>query len=54
MKRKTHQEFIEELQKNNQKVIAIGTYVNYSTKIETKCVKCGHIWYAWEKGLNRY
>ena len=51
MKRKTHQEFIEELQKNNQKVVAIGTYVNYSTKIETKCVKCGHIWYAWPESL---
>ena len=51
MKRKTHREFINELQKNNQKVVAIGTYVNYSTKIETKCVKCGHIWYAWPESL---
>ena len=51
MKRKTHQEFIDELQKKNQKVVAIGTYINYSTKIETKCVKCGHIWFAWPESI---
>lgn len=51
MKRKTHQEFIDELQNKNQKVVAIGTYINYSTKIEVKCVKCGHIWFAWPESL---
>ena len=51
MKRKTHQEFIDELRKENKKVVAIGTYVNYSTKIEVKCVKCGHIWSAWPESI---
>lgn len=51
MKRKTHQEFIDELQKKNQKIVVTGTYINYSTKIEVECVKCGHIWFAWPESL---
>lgn len=47
MRRKTHQEFIDEVQIKNQKVVVVGTYINYSTKIEAKCVKCGHVWLAW-------
>lgn len=51
MRKKTHQEFIDKLQKANENVIVIGTYVGYSTKIETKCVKCGHVWFAWPESL---
>ena len=51
MKRKTHQEFIDEVQLKNQKVVVVGTYINYSTKIEAKCVKCGHVWLAWPESL---
>lgn len=51
MKRKTHQEFITELNQNNQKVIVRGTYVNYSTKVEVACKKCNHVWLAWPESL---
>lgn len=51
MRRKTNEEFISELYRNNKKVIPLGTYKNYSTKIEVKCVSCGHVWFAWPESL---
>ncbi len=44
MRRKIHSEFMEEVSKANPKVKVRGTYVNYSTKIEVECVKCGYVW----------
>lgn len=46
MKRKTHEEFINEMKTINPSILVIGTYVNCSTKIEFKCLKCNHIWNA--------
>ena len=46
MKRKTHDEFINEIKNINPFILVIGTYVNCSTKIEVKCLKCNHIWNA--------
>ena len=51
MRKKTHQEFVEELHEKNQKVIIIGTYINCSTKIEVLCAKCSHVWFAWPDSL---
>jgi len=41
---KTHEQFVEEVEKKNGKVIILGHYVKQSEKIETKCKKCGYIW----------
>ena len=46
MKRKTHEEFINEMKTINPSLLVIGTYVNCSTKIEVKCLKCNHVWKA--------
>ena len=46
MKRKTHEEFINEMKTINPSLIVIGTYANCSTKIEVKCLKCNHVWKA--------
>lgn len=46
MKRKTHEEFINEMKTINPAILVVGTYVNCSTKIEFKCLKCNHIWKA--------
>jgi peptide subunit release factor 1 (eRF1) len=43
-KRKTTEEFKKELELKNSKVIIIGEYVNYKTKIKCKCPKCGNEW----------
>lgn len=38
MRRKTHEEYVEELRIKNPDVCVIGTYVNANTKIEHKCL----------------
>lgn len=43
-KKKTHEEFIYELKKNNPTITVNGTYVNASTKIDVQCQVCGHKW----------
>ena len=45
-KRKTHEEYVEELANVNQNIIVVGHYVNYLTKILHKCKLDGHEWYA--------
>ncbi len=44
MKRKTHKEFINEINKKNPTIIVRGTYINCNTKIEVECSKCGYVW----------
>lgn len=44
-KRKTQEEFLEELSSINNRVEIIGSYVKNSTPIKAKCKRCGHIWY---------
>lgn len=43
-RRKTHEEFIEELKIINPNITILGTYVNNKTKI--CCCKNEHIWYS--------
>lgn len=43
-KRKTHEEFIEEMKYINPNIEIIGQYVNAKTKIDCNCKICGHKW----------
>ena len=43
-KRKTHNQFLQELQEINTDIEILGTYVNSKTKIKCKCRIDGHIW----------
>ena len=42
--KKTHEEFIKELQQINPDIEILGTYVNNNTKIKCKCKIDGYIW----------
>lgn len=42
-RRKTHEEFIEELKDKNPTIEVLGHYINAITKIECKCKKCNKI-----------
>lgn len=42
-KRKTHEEFEEEIGKINQNITFMGRYKNAHTPIKTMCNKCGNI-----------
>lgn len=44
-KRKTQEEFLEELSEVNNQVEILGSYIKNSTPIKTKCKRCGHIWH---------
>ena len=43
-KRKTHEQFIEELGKVNSDIEVLSVYKNSNTKIKCKCLIDGHIW----------
>lgn len=43
-KRKTHEQFVEELLKVNPNVDVLGRYVNAKTKIDVLCKVCGNVW----------
>ena len=43
-RKKTHEEFVEELRKVNPYIEVIGTYKGTHEKIKCRCLKCGHIW----------
>ena len=43
-KRKTQEEFEEELRKINGEIEVIGKYVNANTKIKCRCKICGCVW----------
>lgn len=43
-KKKTHEEFVNEMQLKNPNITIIGKYENSTVKVECKCNKCGHIW----------
>ena len=43
-RKKTHEEFVEELRKVNPYIEVIGTYKDSHEKIKCRCIKCGHIW----------
>lgn len=44
--RKTHDQFVLELQQKNPTIIVHGKYIDSSTKIEVECGVCKYIWYA--------
>lgn len=43
-KKKTHQEYINEVAKINPNIIVLGNYDGNKKKIEHQCKVCGHIW----------
>ena len=43
-KRKTHEEFVEEMSKINSNIKIIGLYQNTMTNIECECLVCGNTW----------
>ena len=51
MKKKTHEQFIEELEKINLNIEVLETYINSTTKILVKCTICGHEWNAMPSNL---
>lgn len=53
MKKKTHKEFLSQLQETNPKVKVLSQYVNASTKVELECLVCHHIWSATPSALLR-
>ncbi len=50
-KQKTHKEYILEVAKINSNIQVIGEYINAHTKIEHKCLVCGHKWFAKPNGI---
>lgn len=49
--RRTHYDFISKLSNINPKVQVLSNYINNNTKLECKCLNCGHIWNAAPKTL---
>lgn len=43
-RRKTHEEFIDELNNTNHNIKILGEYINTHTPIECECRICGNIW----------
>lgn len=52
-RRKTHEEFIQEMNSTNPNIIIIGQYVNAKTPIECKCKKCDYEWFTNPDTLHR-
>jgi hypothetical protein len=44
--RKPHEQFVAELAIVNPKILILGGYLNSQSKIECKCIDCGHKWSA--------
>lgn len=44
MRKKTHEQFIDEIKKANPSIIVLSNYVNSRTKIKVQGKNCGHIW----------
>ena len=44
MRKKTHNQFVEELRKANPSITVLSNYVNSRTKIKVQGKNCGHIW----------
>lgn len=43
-RKKTQEEFVEELRAINNRIEIIGTYEGTNKKIKSRCLTCGHIW----------
>lgn len=44
VKKKTHQEFLDELNEKNPNIEILSEYINATAKIKCKCKKCGYVW----------
>ena len=53
MKKKTREEFLNELKEINSSIIVKGRYEGTNNSIEVECAKCGHIWNPLAKVLLR-
>lgn len=53
LKKKTTEEFIEQLAKISPSIEVLGEYSNTSTKIKVRNKECGHSWYATPNSLLR-
>ncbi len=42
--RKTHEQFVDELQAINPRIKILGEYKTAITKIQVQCEDCGNIW----------
>lgn len=49
--KKTHKQFVEQLQKVDPSIKVLGKYINTDTKIEVKCIKCGKTWFSTPNNL---
>ena len=52
-KRKTSEEFQEELKNINSNTILLNNYVNWDIKVKVQCKKCGNIWESFPLNLLR-
>ena len=43
---KTHEQFINEIQNKNDKIIIIGKYTGAANYIKARCKRCGYEWEA--------
>ena len=50
-RRKTHEQFIEEMNKINPNIEILGKYNGNKTKIKCRCKICGHVWKAMPSAL---
>lgn len=44
MKKKTHDEFVNDVSILNSEIDVLGKYINNKTKLDVRCKICGHIW----------
>ena len=52
--KKSHEQFVRELQDINSNITILGKYINYETKLLCKCDICSHEWYATPNNLLKY
>lgn len=53
MARKTHDEFVKDLCELNPRIIITGQYIDSKTKVQAKCIVCGHEWLARPQNLRQ-
>jgi very-short-patch-repair endonuclease len=52
-RRKPHEQFVKEINILNSKIKILNTYINCTTKVDCKCLICGHIWSALPSNLSK-
>lgn len=52
-KRRTHNEFVQELKEINKNIKVLGTFITTNTPLECECILCGNIWSPRPKHLLR-